>query len=88
MAREKATITVDRSKLQLVRTLTGASSASQAIDIALGELIRLDRLRQDIAAYTAQPPVGDEIGLTVRPPDWSDLADDTDWDAVYSDECT
>ena len=32
MAREKATITVDRAKVQVVQSLTGAKSTSQAID--------------------------------------------------------
>ena len=85
MAREKATITVDRMKLQHVRDLTGAASASQAVDIALDELIRIERVRRDVAAYTAQPPTQEEIALVDRAPDRSDLADDTDWDAVYGD---
>ena len=85
MARDKATITVDRAKLDRVRELTGAASASQAIDIALAELIRVDRVRRDIAAYRRQPSSDDEIALTHRRPDWSDLDDDTDWEAVYGD---
>ena len=83
MARDKATITVDRSKLQLVRELTGAASASQAIDIALGELIRIDRLRNDVAAYRSQPSTFDEVELAAQRPNWIDLDDDTDWEAIY-----
>jgi hypothetical protein len=86
MARDKATITVDRVKLEQVRALTGASSASQAIDLALAEVIRLDRVRKDIAAYRRQPSSDDEIGLAQRRPGWSDVDDDTDWDAVYGDD--
>jgi hypothetical protein len=86
MAREKATITVDRAKLERVRAVTGASSASQAIDLALAEVIRLDRLRKDIAAYRMQPPFEDEIAIAQTRPGWSDLADDTDWNAVYGDD--
>jgi hypothetical protein len=85
MAKEKATITVDRAKLQQARQLTGARSASQAIDIALDELIRLERVRQDVAAYIAHPQSEDEIALARRTPDWSALADDTDWEALYAD---
>ena len=83
MAREKATITVDRAKLEQVRALTGAASASQAIDIALGQVIRLDRIRNDIAAYQKHPSSDEEIGLALLRPDWSDLDDVTDWDALY-----
>lgn len=86
MAREKATITVDRAKLERVRALTGASSASQAIDLALAEVIRLDRLRTDIAAYRKQPSSDDEIGLAQQRRGWSDLDDDTDWNVVYGDD--
>jgi hypothetical protein len=85
MARTKTTLTVDRHKLDQARQLTGAPSASAAVDVALTELIRTERLRRDVAAYTARPPTDDEIALTRAPVTWSDLADDTDWDALYAD---
>jgi hypothetical protein len=85
MTREKATITVDRAKLEQVRALTGASSASQAIDLALAEVIRIDRVRRDIAAYREQPSTDEEIALAQRRARWSDLDDDTDWEAVYGE---
>ena len=88
MAREKATITVDRAKLALVRELTGAPSASAAIDVALAELIRLDRTRRDVAAYTAVPQTDEERAVARRSPSWRDLADDTDWDELYADDST
>jgi hypothetical protein len=83
MAKEKATITVDRAKLAEARSVLGVDSASAAIDIALSELIRRVRLRRDIEAYTAKPPTDDEVGLGEALPDWTDLADDTDWDAEW-----
>jgi hypothetical protein len=85
MARSKATISVDRDKLDRARDVTGARSASEAIDIALDELLRFDRLRRDTAAYAATPPTDEEIALARATPDWSILADDTDWEALYSD---
>ena len=85
MAKEKATITVDRAKLAEARTLLGAPSASAAIDIALSELIRRARLRRDVEAYTAVPPTDDERALSEARPGWDDLADDTDWDAEWPD---
>lgn len=83
MARHKATITVDRTKLERVRELTGSRSASGAIDLALDALLREERTRQDVAAYAAQPSTPEEIGLAGRRPGIADLADDTDWEALY-----
>lgn len=83
MAKEKATITVDREKLSEAVALLGAPSASGAIDIALSELIRRHRLRNDLKAYAATPPSSEEVALGDLSPDWDDLADDTDWDAEW-----
>jgi Arc/MetJ family transcription regulator len=86
MAKEKATITVDRAKLAEARAVLGVSSASAAIDVALTELIRRARLRHDVEAYTKTPPTDEEVNLGIIPPDWSDLADDTDWEAEWPDQ--
>ncbi len=83
MAKEKATITVDRSKLDEARAVLGVSSSSAAIDIALSELIRRARLRRDIEAYSKLPPTEEEAGMAEVRPDWADLADDTDWDSEW-----
>lgn len=83
MAKEKATITVDREKLSEARAVLGAPSASAAIDVALSELIRRHRLRSDVEAYARIPPTAEEAALGVASPDWGDLADDTDWDADW-----
>jgi hypothetical protein len=85
MAKEKATITLDRAKAAAARALMGASSTSEVIDIALDELIRSHRLRADIAAYQRVPATEDEVELA-RFGDTSGLADDTDWEALYDDE--
>jgi hypothetical protein len=86
MAREKATITVDRTKVETVRAFTGARSTSQAIDLALSELIRAEQLRRDVEAYAKVPPTEDDIALALTRPDWDDLADDTDWSALYAND--
>ncbi|HET9061031.1 MAG TPA: hypothetical protein VFN61_14015 [Acidimicrobiales bacterium] len=84
MAKEKATITLDRRKAEEARALVGAESTSAVVDLALDRLIRLERLRRDIGAYRATPPTDDEVAL-------ADLAggglldDDTDWAALYSE---
>lgn len=83
MAKSKATITVDREKLDEARALLDAPSASAAIDIALTEIIRRGRRRHDVEAYLSKAPDA-AIGEAV--PDWSDLADDTDWDAAWPRE--
>lgn len=83
MAKEKATITVDRAKLAEARAMLGVSSASAAIDIALSELLRRLRVLSDVKAYTSTPPTDDEVAFAHVAPDWSDLADDTDWDAAW-----
>jgi hypothetical protein len=88
MAKQKTTITVERRKVDEARRLTGAPSTSAAIDLALDRLIRTERLRRDVAAYTGTPPTEDEIALGSITPSWTDLADETDWDALYTDTDT
>jgi len=83
MAKEKATITVDRAKLSEARALLGVSSASAAIDVALFELIRRHRVLNDVKAYTRMPLTAEEGALSQVLPDWGDLADDTGWDAEW-----
>lgn len=83
MVREKATITVDRAKLAEARAILGVSSASAAIDIALTDLIRRARLRRDVRAYVRRPTTDEEAAVGESSPDWTDLADETDWDAEW-----
>lgn len=83
MAKQKTTISVERHKVDEARRLTGAASTSAAIDLALDRLIRGERLRRDLAAYNGTPPTEDEVALAAVTPSWHDLADETDWDAVY-----
>ncbi|HKE74555.1 MAG TPA: type II toxin-antitoxin system VapB family antitoxin [Acidimicrobiales bacterium] len=85
MAKTKTTLTLDRRKLNEARALTGAPSASAVVDLALTELVRAVRLRRDVEAYASTPPSDEEIALSRAPTDWSDLADDTDWAALYVD---
>jgi hypothetical protein len=83
MAKEKATITVDRAKLSEARAVLGVSSASAAIDVALSELLRRHRILRDVDAYTRTPSTTEEGALAHSVPDWRELADDTDWDAEW-----
>jgi hypothetical protein len=83
MAKDKVTITLDRSKANDARALVGASSTSEVIDIALERLIRAARKSKDVAAYKLRPTSRqvDELALLG---DSQALADDTDWESLYA----
>lgn len=83
MAREKTTITIDRSKVADAVALTGARSTSAVIDIALERLILAERLRRDVAAYAAAPQGLEETALTELPVAFDLDDDDIDYDAIY-----
>ena len=85
MAREKATITLDRDKAAAARALLGVGSTSEAIDLALDRLIHAERIRADIAGYRRTPPTRDEVALASFG-DAGGLGDDTDWEALYADD--
>jgi len=82
MAREKATITLDRGKVEEARALVGAKSTSAVVEVALDRLIRAERLRKDVAAYRAVPPTDDEVALADLA-GTGELDDGTDWSALY-----
>jgi hypothetical protein len=83
MAREKATITLDRTKAAEAQRLTGARSTSDVIDIALTRLLAIERLRHDVDVYTRRPPGDDELAVGSLPVAF-DLDDaDVDYDALY-----
>jgi hypothetical protein len=86
MAKEKATITVDRSKLEEARAAIGATSASETIDVALSELLRRSRRRRDVEAYSRDPLTEEESAIAGMAVDWSALADDTDWEALWPED--
>jgi hypothetical protein len=82
MAKEKVTITLDRAKAEDARSLLGAGSTSEVIDLALDRLIRAERLRRDIAAYRRVPATEEEVAIASLAAT-ADLDDDTDWEALY-----
>ncbi len=85
MAKEKATITLDRDKAAAARALLGVGSTSEAIDVALDHLIHAERLRADIEAYRRTPLTRDEVAMASSG-DTGGIGDDTDWDALYADD--
>lgn len=84
MAKDKVTITLDRSKAADARALVGAASTSEVIDIALDRLIHAERKANDVAAYRRTPPMQIEADLALTA-DLGSLADETDWETLYSD---
>lgn len=83
MAKEKVTITLDRSKADAARALLGAASTSEVVDIALERLLRTERLRHDVEAYRRVPQTAEERAIAEQP-DAAGLWDDVDWLALYA----
>jgi len=81
MARDKVTITLDRTKAATALSLVQAASTSEVIDVALDHLIRRERLSKDIAAYRQLPLT--EAEMRIADLETADLDDDTDWEALY-----
>lgn len=84
MAKEKVTITLDRAKAAAARAFLGVGSTSEAIDVALDQLIAAEGLRRDVKAYRELPPTREENELACLG-DSSGIWDDTDWEALYAD---
>lgn len=84
MARDKATITIDRAKADRVRSLIGARSLSDTIDVALDRILREERLRSDVAAYRASPQAAGEVALSSIG-ETGEVDDDVDWEALYAE---
>lgn len=83
MARGKATITLDRQKVEVAKALIRAKSISQTIDVALDRLIHGAQLRRDIAAYTRVPSTKEELFLADLPVELDLDDEDVDYDALY-----
>lgn len=83
MAREKATVTLDRRKARAAKALIRAASISETLDIALDRLIRSEQLRRDVAAYAREPPGPDELAVTDLAVELDLGDDDVDYDALY-----
>lgn len=85
MAREKATVTLDRDKLARAKALLRARSMSETIDVALDRLIRGEQLRHDVAAYGRAPQTADELALADAAFDFDLGDDDVDYEALYGE---
>lgn len=86
MAREKATITLDREKVRHAMALTGERTMSEVIDTALDRLIHHEQLRSDIAAYRRIPPTAEERAHGSLPVKLNLGDDDVDYEALYGQE--
>ncbi len=83
MAKEKVTITLDRSKAEAACSLLGTTSTSQTIELALERVIKAERLRRDIEAYNRMPQTDEELAIAAAGYRGG-LEDDTDWEALYA----
>ena len=83
MARQKATVTLDRDKVEEARVLIGGQSMSEVIDVALDRLIRTERLRRDVEAYTRHPQGQEELGVADMAVTLDLDDDEIDYDAIY-----
>jgi hypothetical protein len=84
MAREKATVTLDREKANAAKSLVRAKSLSETIDIALDRLIRAERLRQDVSLYRSRPPTDQELAVGDLPVAFDLGDDDVNYDVIYA----
>lgn len=85
MARDKATITVDRAKVDRAMALTDVGTTSGVIDHALDRLIRAELLRRDIDAYRQSPVTAGELAVLDIPVAFSLDDDGTDYEVLYGD---
>jgi hypothetical protein len=84
MARQKATVTLDRSKADVAKALIRAKSLSETIDVALDRLIHAEHLRHDVAAYRRAPLTDDELSIADLPVRFDLDDDDVDYKAIYA----
>jgi hypothetical protein len=86
MAREKATITLDRAKVKRAGSLVGASTISEVVDLALDRLIAAEQLRRDIAAYRHHGLSEGELAIADLPVRLDLEDDDVDYEALYGSD--
>jgi len=86
MAKGKATVLLDRQKVDEARRLVGGRSMSEVIEIALDRLIRVERLRRDVAAYAKLPPTDEELAFSDLPAALDLDDEDVDYEAPYGQD--
>lgn len=83
MAKTKASVSLDPTKVAQARELLGAPTLSEIIDIALDRLIVDELDRRHAAGYARHPPDHDEASWAAVQRDPSGIADDVDWARLY-----
>jgi hypothetical protein len=83
MTKRKTSITVDPVKADRAAALIGSVNFSETVDRALDALIRQERNRLDLEAYTRSPETDDERALAAA--SLTGVDDDADWEALYKD---
>jgi len=77
---------LDRDKADVARSLTGAASVSDVLDLALDRIIHDEQLRNDIAAYRRQPVTDNELALAELHVEFDLGDDDVDYEAIYGEQ--
>ncbi|HEY3141854.1 MAG TPA: hypothetical protein VGJ86_12030 [Acidimicrobiales bacterium] len=86
MTRGKATVTLDRDKVEEARLLIGGTSMSEVLDVALDRLIHAEKLRRDVAAYQDLPLGEDDLDVGGLAVEFDLDDDDVDYDAIYGSD--
>jgi hypothetical protein len=83
MAKSKATVTLDKEKLEKASAFVGGRSMSEVIDVALDRLIKAEQLRHDVQAYIKQPLTDEELAAVDMQVELDLGDDDVDYEAIY-----
>jgi hypothetical protein len=83
IAKTKASVSLDPTKVKQARELVGAPTLSALIDTALDRLIVDELDRRHAAGYVRHPPDREEAAWAETPRDTSGIADDVDWARLY-----
>ncbi|MFN2503528.1 MAG: hypothetical protein ABR540_04730, partial [Acidimicrobiales bacterium] len=86
MAKSKASVSLDATKVEQARELLGTPSLSELIDIALDRLIMQELDRRHAAGYLREPPTEEEASWAAVEREPGGIADDVDWAQLYGIE--
>lgn len=85
MAKTKLSVTLDPAKVSLAQELTGTTTISELLDVALGRLVETELDRRHVAGYQRTPQTATDAAWAELERDPMGIADDTDWAALYDE---
>lgn len=83
MAKVKHSVTIDPAKLAEARNLVRVSTLSELLDVALSRMIREEIERRHVEGYLKYPQTAADASWAELERDPTDIADHTDWAALY-----